>query len=345
MRTLQQVEPRIPIPPAGPFPIVISSPGSYFFTDNITVTAANTNGIVINANDVSIDLSGFTLRGQGNTGTTGSGIIVTTTNALSGITIQNGTVTNWRNYGIDLRGFGTAATENNVSGVTIRNIRAISNSVGQPNTNWFAGVRSGTRGTVENCVFSFNVNNGLMTGDHMTVRNNVASNNGRNGMVIASNCYVHDNVVSLNTRVGIYLQFVVTPVLPEALYNRIERNQASENLLIGIEVDGDFNVLLDNTAMNNGDTGFHIDGDLNEISGNRSIDNGDFGYFVTEFATQNLIVGNRALFNGIDSTASQNFQQATQTGNSNRYGSIIATTGGGTFTTAEPFANFYWGVP
>lgn len=52
MKTLDQVEPRKPISSA---PITISSPGSYFLTTNLT------GRITIAADDVSLDLMGFSI--------------------------------------------------------------------------------------------------------------------------------------------------------------------------------------------------------------------------------------------------------------------------------------------
>jgi hypothetical protein len=48
---------------AGGFPYVISQPGSYKLSGNLTVPDANTTAIFINANNVSIDLNGFSILG------------------------------------------------------------------------------------------------------------------------------------------------------------------------------------------------------------------------------------------------------------------------------------------
>ena len=61
MKTLEQIEPRTPISSAD---YVISNSGSYYLTSNLTA-AAGQNGITVNADDVTIDLNGFTLTGSG----------------------------------------------------------------------------------------------------------------------------------------------------------------------------------------------------------------------------------------------------------------------------------------
>src|SRR5262245_27942704 len=57
--TLAEVEPRIAIH-AGDLPMNIGSPGSYYLAENISTGGG---GITIAADNVSIDLKGFTLQG------------------------------------------------------------------------------------------------------------------------------------------------------------------------------------------------------------------------------------------------------------------------------------------
>ena len=56
MKTLAQIEPRIPISSA---PFTISSSGSYYLTMNLTTTESN--AIVIAANGITPDLGGWTI--------------------------------------------------------------------------------------------------------------------------------------------------------------------------------------------------------------------------------------------------------------------------------------------
>lgn len=58
MKTLAQIEPRTPITNA---PYTITQPGSYYLTANLTST---TYGIFIQANQVTLDLMGFSLTGD-----------------------------------------------------------------------------------------------------------------------------------------------------------------------------------------------------------------------------------------------------------------------------------------
>lgn len=56
MKTLTQVEPRTPISTA---PVIITNPGSYYLTTNLTV--ATGTAITIATNEVTLDLNGFTI--------------------------------------------------------------------------------------------------------------------------------------------------------------------------------------------------------------------------------------------------------------------------------------------
>lgn len=95
------------------FPITLSQPGSYKLTSNLTVPA-NTNGIEVSADGVTIDLNGFTLGGPVNC--TGSGAqLVCDQGKGYGITyapnkyvpsrhltVRNGTVTGFAYNGVDV---------------------------------------------------------------------------------------------------------------------------------------------------------------------------------------------------------------------------------------------------
>jgi hypothetical protein len=82
MKSLDQIEPRTAITSA---PYTISSPGSYYLTTNINVTSGN--AITINANNVTLDLNGFTISST-QASPTGTGISLGS--SVSDITILNG---------------------------------------------------------------------------------------------------------------------------------------------------------------------------------------------------------------------------------------------------------------
>lgn len=85
MRTLDQVEARIPLPPSLNA-ITISTAGSYYLTGDINVSGGNT-GIEVDASNVHIDLNGFTIQGLTGGGTF-AGIYIYP--GITGISITNG---------------------------------------------------------------------------------------------------------------------------------------------------------------------------------------------------------------------------------------------------------------
>ena len=110
-------------------PYTISQPGSYIVVKDLT-TAINLNCITITTSNVTLDLNGHTLYGYGTTqftsGTYGTGIMGTTSSYVAAtavlrvhnITVKNGTITNFRNYGVIFNGYN----------ITLSDLKVISNS-------------------------------------------------------------------------------------------------------------------------------------------------------------------------------------------------------------------------
>jgi hypothetical protein len=132
-KTLAQVEPRTPITS---IPAVINEPGSYYLTGNMTL-AGGSYGIYIAADNVTVDLGGFTLDGA-NSGSVGV-YVETAGGGHNGIVIRNGTATRWA-----FDGFGASGTSE--SFVILEDVNATYNSIGI----------SGYRVTVSRCSVSHN---------------------------------------------------------------------------------------------------------------------------------------------------------------------------------------------
>jgi hypothetical protein len=89
MRTLQQIEPRVPLET---LPFTISQPGSYYFTKNLDFGSQGGSAITIMASNVTLDLGGFALTNCGATAiSVDSGIPDT---PVRNVTIRNGTIAN-----------------------------------------------------------------------------------------------------------------------------------------------------------------------------------------------------------------------------------------------------------
>jgi hypothetical protein len=84
MKSLAQIEPRTPVSSA---PFTISASGSYYLTTNLTVNVGDC--IRINANNVTLDLNGFTLASTQNP-MGGEAIYVGQSATVTNITILNG---------------------------------------------------------------------------------------------------------------------------------------------------------------------------------------------------------------------------------------------------------------
>jgi Periplasmic copper-binding protein (NosD) len=168
---------------AGGFPYVITSTGSYRLTSNLTVSAASTDAIDVNAPSVTIDLNGFSIFS----------FVATSANAISGnyggITVENGTVT----------GFGRGVSLSSQS--IVRNVHADSNS------NVGIGVVSSS--VVQGCTANGNGNYGIVgSGSGDVISGNTANGNGGVGVgidALGNGSLVAGNTAVVNSGFGLYL--------------------------------------------------------------------------------------------------------------------------------------------
>jgi hypothetical protein len=92
MKTLTDVEPRTAIRQAN-IPLTISAAGSYYLAENVTFSGTGTAACInVTADDVTIDLNGFTITGSGG----GRGISLV---GRSNVEVSNGTIRNF-DFGI-----------------------------------------------------------------------------------------------------------------------------------------------------------------------------------------------------------------------------------------------------
>ena len=197
MLTLSQVEPRTPI---SSLPFTITTPGSYYLTGNLS-PGVNQNGIIVAADNVTIDLNGFTLSGGGG----GSGEAIWAATARQNVVIRNGTVRNWPGSGVNLYDSGSVL-------ITVENIQSISNgftgiavwngshvkdclTVG----NGIRGILVANDTVVEHCKASGNLSMGIGAGTGCQLLDNLSETNGTGLSIAGPNNIVSGNIVRFNT--------------------------------------------------------------------------------------------------------------------------------------------------
>ncbi len=136
------------------FPLVISKSGSYVLASDITVPSANTTAISVQADNVTIDLNGFSILGPGTSGS-GNGIDVP---GGQNTAVLNGSVQGMGNNGLSL------------NGGRIDGVRALRNGGD--------GIDCGQAGVVSNSIATLNGRNGIDCHAGGVVSNSIAQSNG-----------------------------------------------------------------------------------------------------------------------------------------------------------------------
>ncbi len=215
-KTLDEVEARTAI--GGEGTIVISSPGSYYLTSNVTTTF---RGIQIQTTGVTLDLNGFSVVGD-NAGSTGDiGVLVSAAGDGGTVVITGGMIRDFAGdgisttdvevnlvirdvhiadcrIGINVAGSaeisGCSARDCTVDGfevsgvVTMDSCRALNNGSD--------GFDLGS-GAVRDCVASENAADGFDVSSEITLENCVARTNGSNGFEVGSASLI-ESCVALN---------------------------------------------------------------------------------------------------------------------------------------------------
>jgi parallel beta-helix repeat protein len=327
-KTLDQVEPRTPITS---IPAVINEPGSYYLTGDMTLSGGS-YGIYIAADNVTVDLGGFTLDG-GDSGSIGV-YVETAGGGHNGIVIRNGTASHWA-----FDGFGASGTSE--SFVILENVNATYNSIGisgyrvtlsgcAVSHNSAAGI-SVIQSTVADCTASMNqqgiavyqstaerieadqsVTDGIQAssstvrhcssaingGNGITATNSIIEscivNNNHYGIVADDNSTVRDNAVTVSYSDGIR-------VVGTAGKSVISGNTLQQNALTmagsGIYVESSGNRITHNAVgeTKNAGPGIQVVGNDNVIDENSAL--GNLGIGIIVHGSKNTVVRNSSLGN------------------------------------------------
>jgi parallel beta-helix repeat protein len=285
------------------------------------------NGIVIDANDVTLDLNGHVVDGRGHSwGITAAA----TPEGRSGVTIENGSVRDFEFGVVQAADFGV-----------VSHISAFSNFVGidastpsghvRVERNTLEGNGHGIKADTEDARIERNVVQGNCVGLEVggfrnLVRHNDVRENSCLGLelvdareqhVVANRIVDNGSQIDAFPHPGLLLIGSVTDsvieknrlagnrsgivMMEHAQRNLVERNHVVDSALDGIAVIQDQsvnadNLIVKNIARRNGDDGIDIDVASNYLRGNLASKNGDFGIE----AVPGVIDGgkNRAFGNG-----------------------------------------------
>ena len=228
--------------PIGALPFTINKCGSYFLTQCLTGVAGQ-DGITINADDVTIDLNGFSLRGVPGSG---DGVIVT--GARTNVSVTNGTVQGWGGIGVN-----TTNAENS----HLDRLRSSGNSG--------HGIRSGGNNTVIACVAESNGMDGIVAGPGSTLRDCTAKQN-QDGVKFSVGCTVVNCSAYQNGDDGFVTGNGSTVMTCTSRQNGDD----------GFEVVSGSTILLCTATLNTGD-GIQVDNPGCLIKGNNCENNGFSG--------------------------------------------------------------------
>ncbi len=346
MKTLDQVEPRIPVgflttPGDADSSFKITQPGSYYLTADF-LGRAGFYGVEIASNDVTLDLMGYTLRGVAGSR---SGVF-TTGGAWTGVKVHGGVVRDWDEYGVRLSGEGSLASDlrligNGFSGLSIRSGRvegctARENGGGFDATqatvflnctaedNLGAGFCVGITASVINCTALSNDGHGVIADGASTIVNCASQQNGGDGYSLGFGSSLAASVARFNTGSG-----AVGGSGASIIGNAFDRNEGN-----GVQVSSRA-LVMDNNCTQNSLAGVLCTGTDSRIDGNKLMFN-NRGVDVDGF--DNLVIRNTAGAN----TANFDIVTANKVGvivSAPPSGVIFGATGGGGVGTTDPWAN------
>ncbi|MGD9872767.1 MAG: NosD domain-containing protein [Kiritimatiellia bacterium] len=240
MKTLYQIhqqtllsEPRtalsaINTPGSSGYHYAITNSGSYYLTDNMTVTQG---GISVSADHVALDLNGFTLTGNP-LDVSHYGIYI---GNVRNVEVRNGTVAQFgangvyayesmlssqprahRVTGLRIINNGGIGIYFPTEGCILDGVTVVSNSS--------IGIEIGNCGQVEECIVYGNGYWGIYAGEGCVVSGNASCGNGSSGIVAGDSSLIQGNVASENAKNGI----------SGGDYNRIGENVCMHNAEWGI---------------------------------------------------------------------------------------------------------------
>lgn len=329
MKSLDQIEARTPVdathtPGSGTNLFVITQPGSYYLTGNIS-GVPNKNGINIETNNVTLDLNGFQLNGNGSASLAAIVVGSVVQPEFHGITVCNGTIENWGLCGVEAfcteSKFAnlliTSVTLNNpgrndsgFAALSVRDRNLVSGCTINNCPHGIVGITTSDDSIITDCTANFNGGIGILGfGDSCSIIRCTARGNSGIG-IVTSGSVVAQCTASYNAS-GIAANGDSTVQFCTALYNYtngittgdgitvsqcVANGNSSNGIVVGIGC-----TVINCTARNNTGDGVQFVGKC-LITGNNATSNTGNGFHVTGTGAgaANRIDGNIAVSNGGD---------------------------------------------
>ncbi len=209
------------------FPVTLDSRGSYRLSSNLT-RPDNGNAISISADDVSLDLGGFTIAGP----VTCSGAPVTSCSATLGssgilgstrlnVSVRNGTVRGFSGHGVSLGSYAriesVQAIGNGNNGILVGAGSIVRSSLGRG--NYVDGIGATEGAVISGSVALDNGDDGIVGGAGAQLRGNASRNNGGDGYVSGTGSLLEDNSARDNGDDGIEVGAAAAVLRNTALNN------------------------------------------------------------------------------------------------------------------------------
>lgn len=219
-KVLGEIEPRIAVnavntPGDTDSVFKITQPGSYYLTGDVVGTSGK-GGIEIGANNVTIDLNGFTMRGAANTRSAISptpGVVVVRT------TIRNGSIVGWTFSGVQGgngtvgQGDGMICEDLRVASCGSRGIDVAAGAVVRNcvvETTSDVGISTGVDALVESCSMRSATFTGIVVGLRSIVRDCRVNGTTGIGFSVGAGSVVSHCVAASNTSTGIFVDAACT---------------------------------------------------------------------------------------------------------------------------------------
>ncbi|MEM8930550.1 MAG: right-handed parallel beta-helix repeat-containing protein [Acidobacteriota bacterium] len=326
-------------------PVTLNEPGHYYLIGNLSNTVTNADGIVIDADNVTIDMNGYTLYGEIFTAIDGDdGIVIL--GSQTNIKIYNGAVIGWGGDGInalnaDFSIFKDLHVSLNEGDGLVTDFNCLMERV-TSFSNGLDGIEGDDGSIIFDCTAGGNDDNGIQTSEGGLVVDSASYDNRIDGFDVGAGSVVKNCSASSNGTFGFDIALggmAIESTAYDNMSNGFDMASAcilrsclsSANQGHGVRTFAN-SWVIDNSFHGNVFDGMRISSTDCHVEGNHTTDNGRTGLAATSsggFHVRNVARGNQTNY-----TIEAN----------NAFGPIVDVGGIGDLTNdaaaAHPWANF-----